>query len=114
MATLTRAESLAILSGGAKGKSTPAMEQNEEKQNGSQSFGGAVMSREESLKILSEGAAGTYKPKNETVSNSPQRRAWRAYLLRSARRRPRGLPHSRHSARSCKRSWTGSTTPPHT
>lgn len=71
MATLTRAESLAILSGGAKGKSTPAMEQNEEKQNGSQSFGGAVMSREESLKILSEGAAGTYKPKNETVSNSP-------------------------------------------
>lgn len=71
MATLTRAESLAILSGGAKGKSTPAMEQNEKKQNGSQSFGGAVMSREESLKILSEGAAGTYKPKNETVSNSP-------------------------------------------
>ena len=71
MATLTRAESLAILSGGAKGKSTPAMEQNEEKQNGLQSFGGAVMSREESLKILSEGAAGTYKPKNETVSNSP-------------------------------------------
>ena len=71
MATLTRAESLAILSGGAKGKSTPAMEQNEEKQNGSQSFGGAVMSREEILKILSEGAAGTYKPKNETVSNSP-------------------------------------------
>lgn len=71
MATLTRAESLAILSGGAKGKSTPAMEQNEEKQNGSQSFGGAVMSREESLKILSEGAAGTYKPKNETVSDSP-------------------------------------------
>ena len=71
MATLTRAESLAILSGGAKGKSTPAMEQNEEKQNGSQSSGGAVMSREESLKILSEGAAGTYKPKNETVSSSP-------------------------------------------
>ena len=71
MATLTRAESLAILSGGAKGKSTPAMEQNEEKQNGSQSSGGAVMSREESLKILSEGAAGTYKPKNETVSDSP-------------------------------------------
>lgn len=71
MATLTRAESLAILRGGAKGKSTPAMEQNEEKQNGSQSFGGAVMSREESLKILSEGAAGTYKPKNETVSDSP-------------------------------------------
>lgn len=71
MATLTRAESLAILSGGAKGKSTPAMEQDEEKQNGSQNSGGAVMSREESLKILSEGAAGTYKPKNETVSNSP-------------------------------------------
>lgn len=71
MATLTRAESLAILSGGAKGKSTPAMEQDEEKQNGSQSSGGAVMSREESLKILSEGAAGLYKPKNETVSNSP-------------------------------------------
>ena len=71
MATLTRAESLAILSGGAKGKSTPALEQNEEKQNGSQSSGGAVMSREESLKILSGGAAGTYKPKNETVSNSP-------------------------------------------
>lgn len=71
MATLTRAESLAILSGGAKGKGTPALEQDEEKQNGSQSFGGAVMSREESLKILSEGAAGTYKPKNETVSNSP-------------------------------------------
>lgn len=71
MATLTRAESLAILSGGAKGKSTPAMEQNEEKQNGSQSFGGTVMSREENLKILSEGAAGTYKPKNETVSDSP-------------------------------------------
>lgn len=70
MATLTRAESLAILSGGAKGKSTPAMEQNEEKQNGSQSFGGAVMSREESLKILSEGAAGTYKPKNETADSS--------------------------------------------
>lgn len=71
MATLTRAESLAILSGGAKGKSTPALDQDEEKQNGSQSSGGAVMSREESLKILSEGAAGTYKPKNETVSNSP-------------------------------------------
>ena len=70
MATLTRAESLAILSGGAKGKSTPAMEQNEEKQNGSQSSGGTVMSREESLKILSEGAAGTYKPKNETADNS--------------------------------------------
>lgn len=70
MATLTRAESLAILSGGAKGKSTPAMEQNEEKQNGSQSFGGSVMSREESLKILSEGAAGTYKPKNETADSS--------------------------------------------
>lgn len=32
MATLTRAESLAILSGGAKGKSTPALEQDEEKQ----------------------------------------------------------------------------------
>lgn len=71
MATLTRAESLAILSGGAKGKSTPAMEQNEEKRRSSQNSGGAVMSREESLKILSEGAAGTYKPKNETVSNSP-------------------------------------------
>ena len=71
MATLTRAESLAILSGGAKGKGTPALEQDEEKQNGSQNSGGAVMSREESLKILSEGAAGTYKPKNETVSNSP-------------------------------------------
>lgn len=71
MATLTRAESLAILSGGTKDKSTPAMEQNEEKRGSSQSFGGAVMSREESLKILSEGAAGTYKPKNETVSNSP-------------------------------------------
>lgn len=71
MATLTRAESLAILSGGAKGKSTPAMEQNEEAQNGSQSSGGAVMSREESLKILSGGVAGTYKPKNETVSTSP-------------------------------------------
>lgn len=71
MATLTRAESLAILSGGAKGKGTPALEQDEEKRNGSQSSGGAAMSREESLKILSEGAAGTYKPKNETVSNSP-------------------------------------------
>lgn len=71
MATLTRAESLAILSGGAKGKGTPALEQDEEKQNGSQNSGGAVMSREESLKILSEGAAGTYKPKNETVSDSP-------------------------------------------
>lgn len=71
MATLTRAESLAILSGGAKGKGTPALEQDEEKQNGSQNSGSAVMSREESLKILSEGAAGTYKPKNETVSNSP-------------------------------------------
>lgn len=71
MAILTRAESLAILSGGAKGKGTPALEQDEEKQNGSQNSGGAVMSREESLKILSEGAAGTYKPKNETVSNSP-------------------------------------------
>lgn len=71
MATLTRAESLAILSGGAKGKSAPALEQDEEKQNGSQNSGGAVMSREESLKILSEGAAGTYKPKNETVSDSP-------------------------------------------
>lgn len=70
MATLTRAESLAILSGGAKGKSTPALEQNEEKQNGSQNSGGAVMSREESLKILSEGAAGTYKPKNETADSS--------------------------------------------
>ena len=71
MATLTRAESLSILSGGAKGKGTPALGQDEEKQNGSQNSGGAVMSREESLKILSEGAAGTYKPKNETVSNSP-------------------------------------------
>ena len=71
MATLTRAESLAILSGGAKGKGTPALGQDEEKQNGSQNSGGAVMSREESLKILSGGAAGTYKPKNETVSNSP-------------------------------------------
>lgn len=70
MATLTRAESLAILSGGAKGKGTPALEQDEEKQNGPQNSGGAVMSREESLKILSEGAAGTYKPKNETVDNS--------------------------------------------
>lgn len=71
MATLTRAESLAILSGGAKGKGTPALEQDEEKRNSSQNSNGAVMSREESLKILSEGAAGTYKPKNETVSNSP-------------------------------------------
>lgn len=71
MATLTRAESLAILSGGAKGKGTPALEQDEEKRRSSQNSGGAVMSREESLKILSEGAAGTYKPKNETVSNSP-------------------------------------------
>lgn len=70
MATLTRAESLAILSGGAKGKSAPALEQDEEKQNGSQNSGGAVMSREESLKILSEGAAGTYKPKNETADSS--------------------------------------------
>lgn len=70
MATLTRAESLAILSGGAKGKSTPALEQDEEKRNGSQNSSGAVMSREESLKILSEGAAGTYKPKNETADNS--------------------------------------------
>ena len=71
MATLTRAESLAILSGGAKGKGTPAFEQDEEKRRSSQSSDGAVMSREESLKILSEGAAGTYKPKNETVSASP-------------------------------------------
>lgn len=70
MATLTRAESLAILSGGAKGKGAPALEQDEEKQNGSQNSGGAVMSREESLKILSEGAAGTYKPKNETADSS--------------------------------------------
>lgn len=70
MATLTRAESLAILSGGAKGKSAPALEQDEEKQNGSKSFGGTVMSRDESLKILSEGAAGTYKPKNETADSS--------------------------------------------
>ena len=70
MATLTRAESLAILSGGAKGKSAPALEQDEEKQNGSQNSGGAVMSREESLEILSEGAAGTYKPKNETADSS--------------------------------------------
>lgn len=70
MATLTRAESLAILSGGAKGKSAPALEQDEEKQNGSQNSGGAVMSQEESLKILSEGAAGTYKPKNETADSS--------------------------------------------
>lgn len=71
MATLTRAESLAILSGGAKGKSTPALEQDEETRRSSQNSDGAVMSREVSLKILSEGAAGTYKPKNETVSNSP-------------------------------------------
>lgn len=70
MATLTRAESLAILSGGAKGKSTPAMEQDEEKRRNSQNSDGIVMSREESLKILSEGAAGTYKPKNETADNS--------------------------------------------
>ena len=70
MATLTRAESLAILSGGAKGKSTPALEQDEEKRRSSQNSGGAVMSREESLKILSEGAAGTYKPKNETADSS--------------------------------------------
>ena len=70
MATLTRAESLAILSGGAKGKGTPALEQGEEKRRSSQNSGGAVMSREESLKILSEGAAGTYKPKNETADNS--------------------------------------------
>ena len=70
MATLTRAESLAILSGGAKGKGTPALEQDEEKRRSSQNSGGAVMSREESLKILSEGAAGTYKPKNETADSS--------------------------------------------